>query len=142
MSRTSCFGKATSVECANRPTVWWKTLDMSWSKHLWGPRRDDSFFIPFPQICNIATSPGGAFPLTPQAYKGNNRKVRLGRSGEFPALQGAHGQGEKRPLGEFSMTIMPGSTVQCVNPQCEVKGNWMRVETVGPDCCPLCGEAL
>jgi len=47
-----------------------------------------------------------------------------------------------RLLGEFRMTIMPGSTVQCVNPQCEVKGNWMRAEVVGSDHCPLCGEAL
>jgi rRNA maturation protein Nop10 len=40
------------------------------------------------------------------------------------------------------MTIMPGSTVQCVNPRCEVKGNWMRAETLDSESCPLCGEAL
>jgi hypothetical protein len=40
------------------------------------------------------------------------------------------------------MTIMPGSTVQCVNPQCEVKGKWMRAEATGGENCPMCGEGL
>ncbi|HTZ33461.1 MAG TPA: hypothetical protein VMH31_13455, partial [Methylomirabilota bacterium] len=40
------------------------------------------------------------------------------------------------------MPLMPGSTVQCINPSCEAKGNWLRAEHVGSENCPACGHAL
>ena len=87
--------------------------------------------------------PWDSFPIDTSVTQRKNRKVRLVRSFEFLAAQGAHsGRVSWRLLREFRMTIMPGSTVQCVNPQCQIKGNWMRAETVGSDQCPLCGETL
>lgn len=40
------------------------------------------------------------------------------------------------------MPLMPGSTVQCMNPLCEAKGNWLRAELVGSENCPTCGQVL
>jgi len=40
------------------------------------------------------------------------------------------------------MPLMPGSTVQCINPQCEAKGNWLRAELIGSENCPTCGQEL
>lgn len=40
------------------------------------------------------------------------------------------------------MPTMPGSTVQCMNPQCPARGLWLRAELVGTDSCPTCGETL
>ena len=40
------------------------------------------------------------------------------------------------------MALMPGSTVQCMNPLCKAKGNWLRVEQVGSESCPACGQPL
>jgi len=40
------------------------------------------------------------------------------------------------------MPSMPGSTVQCLNPQCAARGLWLRAELVGTEICPTCGEAL
>lgn len=40
------------------------------------------------------------------------------------------------------MAVMPGSTVQCMNPLCEAKGNWLRAELVGSENCPACGQVL
>lgn len=40
------------------------------------------------------------------------------------------------------MTLMPGATVQCINPQCAAKGNWLRAELAGAENCPTCGQSL
>jgi hypothetical protein len=40
------------------------------------------------------------------------------------------------------MSLMPGSTVQCVNPQCEERGRWVRADVVRSELCPVCGESL
>jgi len=97
----------------------------------------------FPQISFPTTSDRGGFLLTPHVHRGkipeSARSVQRisGRQGEFTCKRVSW-----RPLREFRMTMMPGSTVQCVNPRCEVKGNWIRAEANGSDHCPACGEAL
>lgn len=44
------------------------------------------------------------------------------------------------------MQYLPGWTVQCINPQCEARGHWLRAHLSGPaadmDHCPNCGEPL
>lgn len=40
------------------------------------------------------------------------------------------------------MSTMPGSTVQCVNPHCEVRGHWQRAEAVESTLCPMCGQPV
>ena len=44
------------------------------------------------------------------------------------------------------MQYLPGLTVQCINPQCEARGHWLRAEVTGPVAkegrCPCCGEFL
>ncbi len=44
------------------------------------------------------------------------------------------------------MQYLPGFTVQCINPQCEARGQWMRADvanTSGNDGrCPCCGDLL
>ena len=45
------------------------------------------------------------------------------------------------------MQYLPGWTVQCINPQCEARGHWLRANAsrnapFGSDRCCNCGEAL
>ena len=44
------------------------------------------------------------------------------------------------------MQYLPGFTVQCINPQCEARGRWLRADVgdpVGADGrCPSCGDFL
>jgi hypothetical protein len=41
------------------------------------------------------------------------------------------------------MTYLSGWTVQCLNPQCPVRGHWMRLESESrPDTCGRCGSPL
>lgn len=44
------------------------------------------------------------------------------------------------------MQYLPGLTVQCINPLCEARGHWMRVDVTGPVAndgrCPCCGDFL
>lgn len=40
------------------------------------------------------------------------------------------------------MAYMPGSTFQCVNPQCEERGHWLRAGLLDSEHCPACGESL
>jgi hypothetical protein len=40
------------------------------------------------------------------------------------------------------MQYMPGSTVQCINPNCEARGHWLRADMVRSDFCPSCGDSL
>jgi hypothetical protein len=44
------------------------------------------------------------------------------------------------------MQYMPGFTVQCINPSCEARGQWMRadftVPTPNDGHCPCCGDFL
>ena len=88
------------------------------------------------------TSYRGGFLLTPQ-----ERGVKICVSARSDSrIYGRQGgslpQSELGPLREFRMTMMPGSTVQCVNPRCEVKGNWMKADAAGSEHCPACGEEL
>lgn len=40
------------------------------------------------------------------------------------------------------MQYLPGWTVQCINPQCDARGHWLRVGAEHPDCCLNCGQPL
>jgi len=44
------------------------------------------------------------------------------------------------------MQFLPGFTVQCINPQCEARGHWLRADATRAFCdegrCPCCGDAL
>lgn len=45
------------------------------------------------------------------------------------------------------MQYLPGFAVQCINPQCDVRGHWMRADAAGPLAmnegrCPGCGSLL
>ena len=40
------------------------------------------------------------------------------------------------------MQYLPGWTVQCINPQCEARGHWLRASASGGDRCSNCGEPL
>ena len=51
-----------------------------------------------------------------------------------------------RPVGENPMQYLPGFTVQCINPLCEARGQWMRADITAPTPndghCPCCGDFL
>jgi hypothetical protein len=40
------------------------------------------------------------------------------------------------------MQYLPGWIVQCINPDCEARGHWLRVSELHPDHCPTCGAPL
>ncbi len=40
------------------------------------------------------------------------------------------------------MQYLPGWTVQCINPQCEARGHWLRANLSGDEHCSNCGEPL
>src|ERR1700740_3792546 len=48
----------------------------------------------------------------------------------------------RQKLRESIMSLMPGSTVQCVNPHCDARGHWVRADLLGSEHCPACGESL
>jgi hypothetical protein len=49
-------------------------------------------------------------------------------------------------IKEVLMQYLPGFTVQCINPLCEARGHWQRVDPAGPMMnegrCPCCGDFL
>jgi len=49
-------------------------------------------------------------------------------------------------LRENDMQFLPGFTVQCINPQCEARGHWLRADATRAFCdegrCPCCGQSL
>jgi len=40
------------------------------------------------------------------------------------------------------MQYLPGWTVQCINPECDARGRWLRATLQGRDVCARCGEPL
>ncbi len=40
------------------------------------------------------------------------------------------------------MQYLPGWTVQCLNPECEARGQWLRIAGYQPDHCANCGSPL
>ncbi len=40
------------------------------------------------------------------------------------------------------MQYLPGWTVQCINPECSARGQWLRVHDAHPDFCINCGAPL
>jgi len=49
-----------------------------------------------------------------------------------------------RPGGDWGskMQYLPGWTVQCINPECDARGHWLRVREEHPDNCTCCGSRL
>ncbi len=40
------------------------------------------------------------------------------------------------------MQYLPGWTVQCINPDCEARGLWLRVDAARSELCSNCGAPL
>jgi hypothetical protein len=40
------------------------------------------------------------------------------------------------------MNYLPGWTVQCINPQCEARGHWLRAHDTHGENCECCGAQL
>ncbi|MGB0034788.1 MAG: hypothetical protein WBP79_04860 [Candidatus Acidiferrales bacterium] len=40
------------------------------------------------------------------------------------------------------MQNLPGSTVQCLNPECPARGHWLRIQGTLQDHCGSCGAPL
>ena len=49
-------------------------------------------------------------------------------------------------MRENDMQYLPGFTVQCINPQCEARGHWLRADATrafsDEGRCPCCGDSL
>ena len=74
-------------------------------------------------------------------------------SRQHPSIQGNSGlvtgrrqETALRPLREYDMQYLPGFTVQCINPQCEARGQWLRADATrafsDEGRCPCCGDSL
>jgi hypothetical protein len=37
---------------------------------------------------------------------------------------------------------LPGWTVQCINPECQARGHWLRADAAPEEHCSNCGEPL
>ena len=40
------------------------------------------------------------------------------------------------------MRYLPGQTVQCLNPECMARGQWMRLHDTPQESCVVCGSPL
>jgi hypothetical protein len=40
------------------------------------------------------------------------------------------------------MQYLPGWTVQCINPECQARGHWLRADNAPSDRCCNCGAPL
>jgi len=40
------------------------------------------------------------------------------------------------------MQYLPGWTVQCINPECQARGHWLRIDVGRSDRCSNCGAPL
>jgi hypothetical protein len=40
------------------------------------------------------------------------------------------------------MQYLPGWTVQCINPECQARGHWLRIDVAPDERCSNCGEVL
>ena len=40
------------------------------------------------------------------------------------------------------MRYLPGWTVQCINPECQARGHWLRADSAPEENCSNCGEPL
>jgi hypothetical protein len=40
------------------------------------------------------------------------------------------------------LQYMPGWTVQCINPECQARGHWLRADATPTDHCSNCGAQL
>jgi hypothetical protein len=62
------------------------------------------------------------------------------------SIRAARRKRKPRRLKDEAMQYLPGFTVQCINPQCEARGRWLRADVgdpVGADGhCPNCGDFL
>jgi hypothetical protein len=40
------------------------------------------------------------------------------------------------------MRYLPGWTVQCINPGCQARGQWLRIDAAPDEHCSNCGELV
>jgi hypothetical protein len=68
-----------------------------------------------------------------------------GHPGELCRVLPAHRQSWLATEG-VRMQYLPGFTVQCINPACDLRGHWLRPDATGPISddgrCPCCGDFL
>jgi hypothetical protein len=43
---------------------------------------------------------------------------------------------------EGRVRYLPGWTVQCINPECQARGHWLRADVAPEEHCSNCGEPL
>ena len=86
------------------------------------------------------------FSLDTTAALRHNPRQHLSVIGEFGSRFRAAAAKATRPLRENDMQFLPGFTVQCINPQCEARGHWLRADVMRPfgleGLCPCCGDSL
>src|ERR1700687_2538077 len=66
------------------------------------------------------------FSLDTTVALGHNPRQHLSVTGELGSRYRPSPQKALRPLRENDMQFLPGFTVQCINPQCEARGHWLR----------------
>src|SRR5216684_4894996 len=87
-----------------------------------------------------------SFLLTPQVHRATMRPnihpSPRGNSGLATRLASQEAQAAEGNAMQF----LPGFTVQCINPQCEARGHWLRADATrafsDEGICPCCGDFL
>jgi hypothetical protein len=86
------------------------------------------------------------FSLDTTAALRENAPQHLSITGEFASRYRPSPQKAPRPLRENDMEYLPGFTVQCINPLCEARGQWLRADATrafsDEGRCPCCGDFL
>ena len=71
----------------------------------------------------------------PPIFSGRNRVFQFLRAFFFARGSPRKGWGE-------TMQYLPGWTVQCINPECDARGHWLRVTEDHLSQCSNCGAPL
>ena len=86
------------------------------------------------------------FSLDTTLPLGHNPRQQPSVTGELGSRYRPSPQRRLRPLRGNDMQFLPGFTVQCINPQCEARGQWLRADATRPfgieGRCPCCGDSL
>jgi hypothetical protein len=87
-----------------------------------------------------------SFRLTPLHPCATIRAIIRSSSGGFPASPFGKRRTRRKPLRKDDMQYLPGFTVQCINPLCEARGQWLRADATRPfgieGICPCCGDSV
>jgi len=72
--------------------------------------------------------------------------ISLGPPWGALAARSTRAAAELAPAEGAQMQYLPGFTVQCINPHCELRGHWLRADSAGTVShegrCPCCGDFL